>query len=79
MKTIYIYLFHSNYSDEHINYMAEMLECLGQAREMYGMNRNERGDLNAVEIIADASPWAIGLLEHMSECDMLLARDSKII
>ena len=70
MKTIYVYLFRSNYTDDHIMFMDGMLSSLA-GHEVYQVVANERTDLNALEIKGKASPWAVNFLEHMSACDML--------
>lgn len=79
MKTIYVYLFYSDYSENHIRFMTQMLSCLSTARELHGLAEKERPDINALELAAEASPWAIEFLEHMDNCDMLYVRDTPIV
>lgn len=71
MKAIYIYLFRSNYTEEHINHMIAMLACMETAGELSGSTETDRDDLNAWEVGANATPWAIEFLEHLSACDMV--------
>lgn len=70
MKTVYVYLFRSSYTDEHVMFMDGMLNCMAGC-ELDLLSEQERTDLNAWEIKLEASPWAINFLEHMSNCDML--------
>lgn len=78
MKTVYIYLSRNNYTEEHVNHMTAMLGCLGSAGELWHVHEGERADLYSVEIKAEASPWAVEFLEHMSDCDMLCVLDEPI-
>lgn len=71
MGTIYIYLFRSSYSEEHINFMVKMLTALEYSNELAIINTNERPELNALELEVSANSWAASFLAHMSKCDML--------
>lgn len=79
MKTIYVYLFCSDYSEKHIQFMTQMLSCLCASRELHGLAEKERPDINAVELAAEASPWAIEFLKYMDNCDMFYVRDTPIV
>lgn len=71
METIYIYFFDAVYNSEHVDYMNGMLCCLDRAGELQELYSTDREDLDAREVEAKATPWAINFLEYMEECDML--------